>query len=841
MSYVATYTGEGAFPYDPMRDPRRPQYVSANWDALIPAARNRTDTVRKSGTLAETVQQMHVLVRDYGRQMCKVANVLKTGDPEQDAYHVWHWIKTHVRFKLDKTGVEQLRTPARSWADRRTGVDCDCYSIMAASLLKCMGYRPTFVVVKFSGQDSYTHVFVVCNGYTVDVNMSQFNEEPDLINERMQIDVLSGVATQTKGLSGCGCSGKSTMGAVSGGCRCGGSCGKCSGDKRLKVWLEHAKGECSSREYQLAKRLAPVVTIDAADELVPYGNLSWDDVKKYLAIQIVGLEHSQFRKFANEVYKQACLERAGNAGLAGFGDWIRNAWNKVTDPFKKLFSGKLGDLFKKAWEFIKKVNPVSVVARNSYLALIALNFRGFADYFAGCENAFKTVIATWKKLGGNPDKLKGAIAKGKGKLALLGRKDRRCPGKPYCPPGYQLMRAWDDGRVQCDKICPDGFYIPHLDRCEPALTDNDATKLLSQLPPMFAYWIAYWAVNYSEDYYNWQRPGDTEAGWFISFSRAVRKFFESAIANDATIWAIVERRSTLNPFAQLVELSKQINPAFNAADGGPSVAAAVSQIINEWRSFFEQNPVFQKSGPFGAFARNTFFSSLNKELTYQCVQLLEGSDFLLDLGNRNPSPTQQAQETYDYLKANLSNWSNKFLTDLNTYSQKFADPSAFQTSNGKVYPRFFNSGAPAPFTYSAMMAPYDGNLNVGLSGQLGEIATATAVTAVATAAASVIGVVAAALKKMGIGEEPEDVKPGELEKISGQVGEWADNVKDWLEPDADGNYPLPDGSSGPMIGPGGQNPQTPGSPNYQGGKNNNTTLLLLAAIGGGLLLFSGKK
>ena len=64
------------------------------------------------------------------------------------------------QYKLDKKGLEQLRRPARTWADRKSGVDCDCMSIFASSILTNLQIPHKFRITKYS-QDSWQHVYVI--------------------------------------------------------------------------------------------------------------------------------------------------------------------------------------------------------------------------------------------------------------------------------------------------------------------------------------------------------------------------------------------------------------------------------------------------------------------------------------------------------------------------------------------------------------------------------------------------------------------------------------------------------------------------------------------------------
>ena len=139
----------------------------------------------------------------YYPQVARLAAHLKADDELQSAFNVWHWLHTNIKYNYDAEGKEEIRTPARVWADRFLGVDCDCLAVFTACLFICMGYKPAFEIVGFGNNNQYSHIFVNLNGAAVDRVLPVFLQRPPLITKTMimQIPVykLSGV----DGLNGC--------------------------------------------------------------------------------------------------------------------------------------------------------------------------------------------------------------------------------------------------------------------------------------------------------------------------------------------------------------------------------------------------------------------------------------------------------------------------------------------------------------------------------------------------------------------------------------------------------------------------------------------------------------
>lgn len=91
----------------------------------------------------------------------KVAPTLKADNLNQTLKNVWNFFYNHYQYKIDTPGTEQLRRPARAFADRKSGIDCDCFAISVSSFLTNLGIRHFFRIVKMYGKSYYQHIYVV--------------------------------------------------------------------------------------------------------------------------------------------------------------------------------------------------------------------------------------------------------------------------------------------------------------------------------------------------------------------------------------------------------------------------------------------------------------------------------------------------------------------------------------------------------------------------------------------------------------------------------------------------------------------------------------------------------
>ena len=167
-----------------------------DYSHLIDTADN-TDQLTGYGFDGATLKTLVNVCQRYRHQVAKLADHLKADTPDQSAFNIWHWLHCNVKYNYDTAGKEEIRTPARTWADRKRGVDCDCLSVFTACLLLNMGYSPKFEIVAFSNKPQYSHIFVNLNGMAIDRVLPMFNRRPSLISKTMFMDIpvyqLSGV------------------------------------------------------------------------------------------------------------------------------------------------------------------------------------------------------------------------------------------------------------------------------------------------------------------------------------------------------------------------------------------------------------------------------------------------------------------------------------------------------------------------------------------------------------------------------------------------------------------------------------------------------------------------
>ncbi len=151
------------------------------FDHLFPPANHRDKIILKNGEVQDTVGLMGEIVRQTLSQTQNLAVGLKGKSLSETCRRVWEFLYNHIQYKLDKRGLEQLRQPARSWADRHSGIDCDCFSVFTSSILSNLGIEHKFRITKYAGKSNFQHVYVVVpDGHSeivIDCVLSKFNYE----------------------------------------------------------------------------------------------------------------------------------------------------------------------------------------------------------------------------------------------------------------------------------------------------------------------------------------------------------------------------------------------------------------------------------------------------------------------------------------------------------------------------------------------------------------------------------------------------------------------------------------------------------------------------------------
>jgi hypothetical protein len=161
--------------------------------------------LKASGDTFDTIVLMKDMVQKNKHQTAKIARVLKAGTRHETCKNIWNFVYNHFQYKQDSAAAEQLRTPLRSFVDRKEGIDCDCMSILISSILSNLNIPHALRKTKYSGKDYFQHIYVVVpsqgntlgsNYIILDAVVDRFNYEVPFSEKHdlmMPINQLSGL------------------------------------------------------------------------------------------------------------------------------------------------------------------------------------------------------------------------------------------------------------------------------------------------------------------------------------------------------------------------------------------------------------------------------------------------------------------------------------------------------------------------------------------------------------------------------------------------------------------------------------------------------------------------
>ncbi len=377
----------------------------------------------EDGEVEETVDLMKKVVWKYLNDTKEISRHLKGSTLETTCRNTWEFLYNHIQYKLDKKGLEQLRRPCRSWAERTTGIDCDCFSIFVSSILTNLKIPHKFRIAKYN-QDAYQHVYVIvpkpgkAGYYTIDCVLSRFNYEKPFTKQKdftmslngINVAVLSGTSTDVMDLI----SGFDSLYGLG------------AGEENDQAIYEHL---VKTRNLVAEKPhlIDHVEYSPAFLKMLDYAIENWNTPNRDKALEILAKNEDNLNNLngTDSLYPDDQDELNADLG---------KLFNKKKTTAKKGFFKKVGEAVKKGGKAFIKYNPVTISARSGFLVAMKLNIKKMASKlkwgYATKEQAAAKKISTqeWEKskkalakvedlfankLQGNKNALKKAILNGR--------------------------------------------------------------------------------------------------------------------------------------------------------------------------------------------------------------------------------------------------------------------------------------------------------------------------------------------------------------------------------------------------------------------------------------------
>jgi hypothetical protein len=170
------------------------------FNALFPKALLHDKVIKKGASVKDTVRFIPIVVKETLYQTKGISQQLKGSTIEDSCRNIWDFVYKHIRYAKDAEGIEQIRAPSRTWHDRFTGVDCDCYTVFISSILSNLKILHELRIAKYF-KDYFQHIYPVVllpNGKEIimDCVVDKFNyEEPysEIKNTKMDLQYLQGI------------------------------------------------------------------------------------------------------------------------------------------------------------------------------------------------------------------------------------------------------------------------------------------------------------------------------------------------------------------------------------------------------------------------------------------------------------------------------------------------------------------------------------------------------------------------------------------------------------------------------------------------------------------------
>jgi hypothetical protein len=320
---------------------------------------------------------------------------------------IYNYVRNNVRYVKDPAGKQIIKLPARLIRDIKHG-DCKSMALASAAFMAVNGFKNVrFRYASYDPKDpTPSHVYAVgtYNGrqIIIDPVYRLFNQEVPYKHYKdypMEISVLSGMPTRNSGM---------VLRNVNN------SPARVSADDRLYRLLENLP-QGGFRYNVVANAITrrkgnvnfPRYTPDQLNIYRRRLEMIRPQIKTQLLASLVDAEISLLSNgsFTGNVITQYSADIRGIYGDIGFLKLkkIKKALKKIS--FKNIFKG------------VKTVGLV--IPRKSFLALVALNFRGLAKRLTQLSDS--DLKSLWvDKFGGKLSVLKSAINNGKNKKPLFG-------------------------------------------------------------------------------------------------------------------------------------------------------------------------------------------------------------------------------------------------------------------------------------------------------------------------------------------------------------------------------------------------------------------------------------
>jgi hypothetical protein len=385
--------------YSANNNPNRAGRSGEEFERLLPAPDWQEVKVRRNASVEETVKEMQKLIRSSAWQTKELSKRLLGKNLYETCGNIWDFLFSHILYKEDDYGEEQLRTPAVSWAVRRTrGIDCDDFSIFAGSILYNLNIPFYFRIARYEGVDHFQHVYVTVpqlkkRYITIDAVLDEFDKEKQPVETKeflvmdanklngIDVSVLSGISegdqefVQTLGevIFGVDFDGIEDSEDVSG-------LGEADEERILGAIYNHmARTRNAIQRYPHIVRA--VEDPETLGRMLDYGMKYWHTPRREEALGILADREEELNRLNGVDHLEDGMEETTIFyGIEGIGGITALGKAKAKKTFFKNVNKAVTKVKAKAKTAVQKIkkaivknNPVSVAARAGMLLAMKTN------------------------------------------------------------------------------------------------------------------------------------------------------------------------------------------------------------------------------------------------------------------------------------------------------------------------------------------------------------------------------------------------------------------------------------------------------------------------------------
>jgi len=161
--------------------------LSNAYDAYFPTPSYSDPILVHQGDNLMTINRfIPEVVNKYSSDTQKIAELLKKETIEATCRAIFNFVYKNIQYSPDSPFEEQIRRPARTWADRVQGVDCDCYTTLISSILTNLRIPHYLRMAEYNPTRGFQHIYVIVpkdpsnlkgSYWTIDPVLDRFNEE----------------------------------------------------------------------------------------------------------------------------------------------------------------------------------------------------------------------------------------------------------------------------------------------------------------------------------------------------------------------------------------------------------------------------------------------------------------------------------------------------------------------------------------------------------------------------------------------------------------------------------------------------------------------------------------